>query len=760
MKNYILYLILMLASSCFGQQYIKYVNTFIGTAPAQIEGANNHIEAVNEVLGQTMPTVQLPNGMNSWTPQTSLTENKCISPYYYKDTTFYGFRASHWINGGCTQDYGSVTIMGLTGKLVCKASDRVALYKHEEETATPAYYSNYLSQYKLFNEMTATSHAAIFKFTPHQKDSLYIIVTPNSDRWKGYVEVDVEKKQIRGYNPVHKIYQGLGKEAGFNGYFVVQFDKNFTVYGTYSDESVNDGGKQLSCLPNVGAYIGFSVKKDEHVTVKCGTSFTSMEAAATNLAKEIPGWNFVQVRKRAEKTWNKHLSKLEVVSSKRQELEEFYSAFYRASLLPRTFNDVDGSYPSFGSGKTIEKARDFVYYDDFSAWDIYRAQIPLLNITDPEKISDMVESLLKKYEQGGWLPIFPCWNSYTSAMIGDHTIAIICDAFIKGTPIRNVEKVYEAMRKNAFEQPVNYEEYASGKGRRSLTSYLKYGYIPLEDPVKEAFHKNEQVSRTLEYAYDDFVLSQVAKKLGKQEDYKKLSVRALNYKNVIDPVSGYARGRYENGSFIEKFKPFEKQQFITEGYPIHYTWYVPHDPKGLMVSMGGKEVFISKLDSLFDEKLYWHGNEPSHQIAYLYNWVGQPWKTQFQISEILKREYKNKPGGLSGNDDAGQMSAWYVFSAIGFYPVCPGTTQYAIGTPKYTQTTVNVSKSIRFVLKARNVSDKNIYIQSALLNGKPYDKTFIEHSDIIAGGLIEFQMGDCPSKWGSKVADVPYSFSK
>ena len=435
----------------------------------------------------------------------------------------------------------------------------------------------------------------------------------------------------------------------------------------------------------------------------------------------------------------------------------FYGAFYRASFLPHTFNDIDGRYPSFANGTPIcQLPEGETYYEDYSMWDTYRALHPMINLLFPTKGGDMMQSLVHKYEQGGWLPIFPCWNSYTAAMIGDHCISAISDAYCKGIRNFDVDKAYEGMRKNAFETPSNLDEYKNGMGRRALTSYLEYGYIPLEDGVPDAFHTKEQVSRTLEYAYDDFALAQMAKALGKTDDYQALIRRAANYRNVIDPRTGYAQGRHADGTFLNDANAFNFARFITEGAPCHYTWYVPQDPYGLMASMGGKDKYVAKLDSMFSEQRYWHGNEPCHQVAYMFNYAGEPWKTQSAVRHVMETEYLNEPGGLSGNDDAGQMSAWYMFAAMGFYPVCPGTPYYILASPSFPSFTLNLESGKKFTVKARNASQRNIYIQSATLNGKPYTRNYITHQDIVNGGVMEFVMGDKPNKeWGTAAEDCP-----
>ena len=499
------------------------------------------------------------------------------------------------------------------------------------------------------------------------------------------------------------------------------------------------------------------MEKNEQVLAKVGSSFTDLKGASQNLDAEIPHWDFDITQKELTDIWEKHLSKIEVTTPSDEAKDKFYGAMYRASFLPRQINDVDGRYPSFAGGDSIMKLTNMEhYYTDFSMWDTYRALHPYINLMEPTKGGEMMQSLVLMYDQGGWLPIFPCWNSYTSAMIGDHCIAAIGDAYSKGIRNFDIEKAYEAMRKNAFETPASEEDYKNGKGRRALDSYLKYGYIPLEDEVPDAFHTKEQVSRTLEYAYDDFVLAQIAKALGKSNDYNELTQRSKNYKNVIDPTTGYAQGRHADGRFMTEENAFNFTKFITEGAPCHYTWYVPQDVYGLMEVMGGKEKFSAKLDSMFSQQRYWHGNEPCHQIVYLFNYAGEPWKTQREVRHIMDTEYLNTTGGLSGNDDAGQMSVWYLFSALGFYPVCPGSPYYIIGSPSFEESVLKLENGKQFKIKANGASADNIYIESAKLNNKEYDKNYISHDDIMQGGTLEFFMSNTPNKeWGSSTESLP-----
>lgn len=744
-------LLLAAVLAAAAQSPLELVETRIGTAPSLTKTAGLFGKKTEE-FGQCIPAVLEPHGMNFWTPQTRDTERKCVSPYYYNDTTLQGFRNSHWLVGGCTQDYGSMTLMPLYGTLRTSPQARASRTDHAYEISTPAYYSNRLLSEGITAELTGRSRAAIFRFTYDNAGDAYLVVNPNSDEAMGYVEIDTINNRITGYNPVHRIYQGWGEPAGYAGYFVIQLDRKPLEYGVFSGDSVMAGKLSAGNLPAVGAYVRFKVDKGEQVIVRAASSFTDAEGALRNMEAEIPHTDFERTRAELTDIWNHRLGMIKVKGATPDEQTKFYSALYRTSMLPRTFNDVDGRYPRFGAGSTIETvAPGHTYYDDYSMWDTYRALHPLLNIITPDASADMMQSLVTKYEQGGWLPIFPCWNSYTSAMIGDHCIAAIADAYVKGIRGFDVEKAYEGMRKNAFTTPESFDDYRNGMGRRALPSYIKYGYIPLEDSVKEAFHKQEQVSRTLEYAFDDFALSRIARALGHDADADTLEARALNYRNIIDPSTGYANGRHADGRFLTGSNPFGFTKFITEGAPCHYTWYVPHHQRGLMEAMGGREAYAAKLDSMFTHGRYWHGNEPCHQVAWLFNYAGQPWKTQQAVRHILDTEYLPVPGGLSGNDDAGQMSAWYVFGALGFYPVCPATPYYAIGSPVFPRAEIAVGNGRTFTIEAEGTSPENIYIQSATLNGKPYNKSYISHSDITGGGVLRFIMGPRPNPaWGTE----------
>lgn len=735
------------------ESLLTYVDTRVGTA-ASITQTAGLFGKKTEEYGQVLPAVLEPNGMNFWTPQTQDTEKKCKAPYYYKDSLMQGFRNSHWIVGGCTQDFGSMTLMPLSGTLRLQPEARGTHFTHESEISTPAYYAVTFEDEQIRAELTGRSRSAIFRFTYTDQENAWLVVNPNSDEGLGYIEIDTLKKEIRGYNPVHRIYQGWGEPAGYNGWFVLQYQNEIAEFGTFHGDTIFKGKNIMPKGAAIGAYIRFK-DSTEPILVKVASSFTNMEGAQKNLQAEIPHWSFEKTRRELTDIWEEHLSQIRIQTSDQISKQQFYGALYRASFLPHTFNDVDGCYPSFATGTPIRQLPEGeTYYDGYSMWDTYRALHPLINLLTPSKGGHMMQSLVHKYEQSGWLPIFPCWNSYTAAMIGDHCISAISDAYIKGIRNFDIETAYQAMRQNAFEQPTHLSDYKNGQGRRALDSYLKYGYIPLEDEVADAYHTQEQVSRTLEYAYDDFALAQVAKALGKTEDAEILMQRAQNYRHVIHPQTGYAHGRHADGRFLDASNPFTFARFITEGAPCHYTWYVPHDPYGLMECMGGPENYIAKLDSMFSELRYWHGNEPCHQVAYMFNYAGQPWKTQKAVRHILATEYLQAPGGLSGNDDAGQMSAWYVFSAMGFYPVCPGSPYYVLGSPTFPSLNIRLENGKIFTMEAVNASNENIYIQSAELNGKPYTLNYIHHQDIMNGGHFRFVMGDKPNpSWGSKKED-------
>ena len=670
----------------------RAINTMVGTDYATTVSAGRYGKG-SEEHGQTLPAVLVPHGMNFWAPQTQDTEQKCRAPYYYRDSLFQGFRASHWLVGGCTQDYGSFTLMPMTGPLRLKPEARATPFNHNDELSHPYYYGVYLPKEKLMTEITATSRAAIFRFMPDEAGQLHVVVNPNSDYREGFVAVDSARQCIWGYNPVHRIYQGWGEQAGFSGWFVAQFQRPFRQCGV--KDSV--------------AYVTLDVKAGEQVLVKAATSFTGIDGAWRNLRAELPGWDFLGTRLALDSVWQNELRTIEVEDSDKAKVNQFYGDLYRTAFEPHAISDVDGRYPVFASGKPMmpdSTDAGRTRYMDFSMWDIYRAEFPLLLLTHLQRASDMIQSLGGMYREGGWMPIFPCWNSYTSAMIGDHAAALVADAVAKGLD-----------RTHPFDL--------------------------LEDSVKEAFHTQEQVSRTLEYAYDDYCVAQVAKALNQEKDYQTLMRRSHNWVNVLNPRTGWADGRHADGRWLGNSNLTGRLPFITEGAVMHYSFYVPHDIPGLIRVMGGRKAFVQKLDTLFGFRhdgcrdstyYYWHGNELCHHIAYLYALAGEPWKTQLLVSDILRTEYRDVPGGLSGNDDAGQMSAWQVFSMLGFYPVCPGSADYVIGLPQFRCASIG-----RLTIETQG---EGSYIQRMTWNGEPYISYILTHEMVVSGGRLIVELGE------------------
>ena len=747
--------VLLMLSSCtpdFAQDIVKYVQPMAGTAKATTASAQKHGSG-GELFANTIPAVTTPFAMTQWTPETQTTENKCAPPYLYTDSIFYGLRGSHWLSGSCTQDYGSFTVMPITGYL--KTMGYGAAFQHKDEIATPYLYRLNLKQYHVQVSVTATPRCGMMQFMMDKTDSLYLLIIPNSDYHEGFIKVDAQRREIYGYNPVHRIYQGWGKSAGFSGFFVIKFERVPATTGTFA----GDMAFTASSIKNesgVGAYAGFKMQKGEKLVIRIGTSFTSLDEARKNLQAEMPGYDFDKAVATCKTIWQKALGQISIATDNIRDKRIFYTSFYHTMQQPRLFNDADGSYPMFANYYHTAKLDKGNYYDDFSMWDVYRAEIPLYEILDRPFVNNIVRSLIIKGEQGGWMPIFPCWNNYTSEMIGDHTISVISSAYLKGIRNFDVGEAYKLLRQNAFDTPLNKSDYVEGKGRRALDSYLKYGYIPLEDSVPDAFHKKEQVSRTIEYAYDDYALSQFAKKLGKTADYTLLIKRAGNYANVFDPAVGMVRGRYADGKWISSFDPDRRESYITEGTPRQYTFYVPQDVPALAKLMGGPARLESALDSLFIKDQYWHGNEPGHQIAFMYDYTPSPWKTQRQVRKILAEEYSDGPGGLGGNDDAGQMSAWYMFGAMGFYPVNPVSGQFLFCSPIFDRVSLKLPQGEILNIQCHKSSKNAAYIHNVKWNGKDMKNDFISYDELIKGGRLEFFLQDKPDvNWLAKPDNQP-----
>lgn len=717
---------------------IQYVVPLIGTGPSTGPSEQKYNQRA-EAWGQDIPAVSTPFAMTQWTPENRPGENTCLPPYYYMAQKIQGFRGSHWLGGSCVQDYGSFTIMPITGILATFPSERASLFSHETEVSTPYYYSCLLMKYQIMVEMTSTPRAGFFRFSYVDKEQSYILISPNSSEGQGYVKIDPAKNEIYGYNPVHRIYQGSGQPDGFNGYFVVRFNKPLQKYGCFFQMEDHKGEKELGGKPDIGAYAKFDISEGDVILAKVGTSFTSIDEARANLDAEIPHWKFDETKAESEKIWNDILNSIQLKGGKQEDYIKFYTAIYHSMLYPRTFSDVSGTYPAFDGNKKTEKIeKGHVYYDDFSLWDTFRAQLPLVSLIAPDKYEDMMKSLVLKAEQGNWLPVFPLRNSYTSAMVGDHANTALGDAYTKGFDI-NIDKAYPYMRKNAFEASDS-NDFKDGKGRQGIKSYLKYGYIPLEDSIKEAYHKNGQVSCTLEYAMTDFVLSKVADKYGKTDDAKILNQRAKNYQLVFDSDTKSMRGKYLNGTWSKEYNPYSNVSYLTAGTSLQYGWFVPHDIYGLFDLIGSKQQVHEKLDNFFTSGEYLPDDESCHHIPYLYNYLGDYTATQKIVKNVLSTEYTQFDGGIPGNDDSGQISAWYALSAMGFYPVCPGTSEYQLSSPIFEEVRLNLNPKYypggKFVLKINN-KDTYAAFAKVKLNGKevPF---ILKHDDIRKGGTLNF----------------------
>lgn len=762
----------LLASACqqgkdeTAVHYTDYVNPMVGT----------------DFHGHTFPGAALPGGMVQLSPDTGTEGWDWCSGYHYSDSSLLGFSHLHRSGMGAG-DWGDVLLVPTTGELKVTPGSKEnpdegyrSRFSHEEETASPGYYSVNLKDYGVKAELTVSERAGFHRYTFPKTDAAHIILDAGhgireNNRMGSEVKI-VSDTEIVGHRKSH----GFVKHK--NVYFCAKFSKPFKSSGTWTDDVLNENSKEASGK-YIGAFVNYETSENETIEVKVGISYTSIEQARLNLDTEIPGWNFDEIKENAVESWNNALRKIEIEvpeangeAYNHAKKVTFYTALYHALLFPATFSDVDGKY--VGLDGQVHTATDFTYLSDFSLWDTFRAEMPLLTLIEPRRNADAIRTMLAQYEQGGWLPTPQQFgNSYTNDMIGDHPVAVIVDAYQKGISDFDAEKAYEAVKKNAMETPP--ADHPS-RGRVGLDDYLKYGYIPY-DKLRES------VSRTLEYAYNDWCVAQLAKALGKNADYELFMKRAANYKNVIDETTGLARPKDSNGKWLTPFNPTfvgqGNERHYTEANAWQYTWFVPHDVQGLIDLVGGRQNFLNKLDTLFTMSTevqettsditgligqYAHGNEPSHHVLYLYNYAGAPWKTQELARKVMDELYHDGPDGLCGNEDMGQMSAWYVLSSIGFYPVCPGQNVYVIGSPQFSKVTLHLDRSYynadHFVVEALNNSKENKYIQSAVLNGNSLDKPWFTHEQIKNGNTLVFQMGPEPNKnWGSRPEDAPPSLT-
>lgn len=726
------------------KEYTGYVNPFIGT------GGHGH----------THPGAMLPHGMIQPGPDTRIDGWDSCSGYYYEDSTINGFAHTRLSGTGCA-DFGDFLLMPTVGEqkveYLGKESQQrpfASAFSHRNEYAEPGYYSVFLDTYGVKAELTATERAAMHRYTfPESKESGFILDMDYNIQQQTNQVMEVEAVNdtvLCGYK--RSAYWAWQQDL----YFYAVFSKPFT-HTLYTD-TIEEGGQQI---PVCKMLLRFDTAEDEQVMVRFSISSVDGEGARQNLLAELPDWDFDKVRADARKTWNDCLSKIEVKTEDPDQLAIFYTAMYHAFLSPNLFTDVDGRYLGMDLKVHTTDKEDPVY-TTFSIWDTFRALHPLLTIIDPHTNESYIRSLLKKQREGGVFPKWDCAANYTGTMIGYHAASIITDAYVKGYRDFDVREAYQACLRTA--------EYDTTGivGPKWLVPFVmpraRYykdalGYIPCD-------LENESVAKALEYAYDDWCISVLADSLGDVETRDKYARFAGAYKSYFDPETRFMRGRDSKGKWRTPFNPrssTHRSDDYCEGTAWQWTWFVPHDVPSLVGLMGGEEAFAGKLDSLFTVSSelegetvsadisgligqYAHGNEPSHHIIHLYNYVNRPWRTQELVDSVLHSQYRNAPDGLSGNEDCGQMSAWYILNAMGFYQVCPGEPVYSIGRPLFEEVTIHLPGQKDFVIRTKNNSKENKYVQSILLNGKPLEQPFFTHSDLTAGGVMEISMGAEPFK--------------
>lgn len=735
------------------KDWTQYVNPLMGTQ-----------SSFELSTGNTYPAIARPWGMNFWTPQTGKMGDGW--QYTYTANKIRGFKQTHqpspWIN-----DYGQFSIMPVTGKLEFDEEKRASWFSHKGEIATPSYYKVYLAEHDVVTEMTPTERAVLFRFTFPENEHSYIVVDAFD---KGsYVKVIPEENKIIGYTTRNS----GGVPENFKNYFVIEFDKPFTYKGTFADKKLEEGNLEQKA-DHTGAIIGFSTRKGEIVHARIASSFISFEQAAQNL-KELGNDSFEQLAQKGNDAWNKVLGKIEVEGGNLDQYRTFYSCLYRSLLFPRKFYEftADGQPVHYSpyNGQVLPG----YMYTDTGFWDTFRCLFPFLNLMYPSVNKEIQEGLINTYKESGF---FPEWASpgHRGCMIGNNSASVLVDAYMKGVKVDDVKTLYEGL----IHGTENVHPEVSSTGRLGYQYYNKLGYVPYDVKI------NENTARTLEYAYDDWCIYQLAKALNRpKKEIELFAKRAMNYRNVFDKESKLMRGRNENGQFQSPFSPLKWGDAFTEGNSWHYSWSVFHDPQGLIDLMGGKKMFITMLDSafavppVFDDSYYGqviheiremtvmnmgnyaHGNQPIQHMIYLYNYAGQPWKAQYWLRQVMDRMYTPGPDGYCGDEDNGQTSAWYVFSALGFYPVCPGTDEYVIGAPLFKKATLHFENGNNLVIDAQNNSKENLYIESLRVNGQESTRNYLKHADLLRGGTIEFKMGSQPNlNRGINDDDAPYSFSK
>lgn len=750
---------LLLSICCLGcalwaqaKDFTQYVNPLMGT-----------LSSFELSTGNTYPAIARPWGMNFWTPQTGKMGDGW--QYVYTANKIRGFKQTHqpspWIN-----DYGQFSIMPVTGKPEFDEDKRASWFSHKGEIALPYYYKVYLAEYDVVTEFTPTERAVLFRFTFPENENSYVVVDAFD---KGsYIKIIPEQNKIIGYT----IRNSGGVPDNFKNYFVIEFDKPFSYQASVADSALVENQSEQTA-GHAGAIIGFKTRKGEIVHARVASSFISFEQADRNL-KELGSDSFETLVQKGQDAWNQVLGKIEVDGGNLDQYRTFYSCLYRSVLFPRAFFEFDeAGNPVHYSPYNGEVLPGYMYTDT-GFWDTFRCLFPFLNLMYPSVNKQIQEGLINTYKESGF---FPEWASpgHRGCMIGNNSASILADAYLKGIKVDDVTTLYEGL----IHGTKNVHPEVSSTGRLGYEYYNELGYVPYDVKI------NENTARTLEYAYDDWCIYQMAKALNRpKKELKLFADRAMNYKNVFDKESLLMRGRNKDGQFQAPFSPLKWGDAFTEGNSWHYSWSVFHDPQGLIDLMGGEKVFVEMLDSvfivppLFDDSYYGqviheiremtvmnmgnyaHGNQPIQHMIYMYNYAGQPWKAQYWLRQVMNRMYTPGPDGYCGDEDNGQTSAWYVFSALGFYPVCPGTDEYVLGAPLFKKATLHFENGNSLVIDAANNNSENMYIESLRLDGNAYTKNYLKHGDLLKGGVLKFDMGSKPNlQRGTQVEDYPYSFS-
>lgn len=740
MKQYKIYflLLILILSSCSKtpKNYLQFVDMTVGTSFSSIPSTIENRE--ERISGQTIIAAGSPFAMTQYTVQYHSTEMPCNPPYYFGTVHTHGFRATHWLSGACDKDYGSVGILPtkLSEEFKFLPDRRQTLALVQNDVINPAYLAVGFPDLQLMAEVTGTKRCGIFRFSWFLPDDPTLLITINNDDNLGYIKVDTEMQEIVGYNPVNRKAFTNRESAGISGFFVIKFDQVINKFGTFGNFDIEHGSTENKDQRQMGAYVSFQPEEGKAVKMKIGTSFTSIENARQNLETEIKDWNFDAMKEQSEKEWNELLGTIEVESEDTTDIKNFYTSLYHSLLQPRLYSDANGDYPAFSQQYEIKNTQDFEYYGDFSAWDIHRAQMPLLSLVAPKQYNDMVKSIVEKAKDGGWLPTSTRLNSYSSKQTGDYLTSILTDAAIKGFDF-DKETALQLMLKNAT-QIADSTTLHEGKGRAGLESYLNFGYIPLDETSGQEL--TDQVTRTLDYAFNDWCIAQIAEHLEDTETTNNFDFRALNYSNVFDDEAQLMNGRYGDGSFFEGLQPQDSESFFSEGTAYKYLFQVPHDVPGLIDLVMGDEAFNQKLDQFLQSSDYFHADPGSHHVPFLYNYTGNWDKTQETVKRLLNTRYKLGPGGLAGRENAGQLSAWYVFGAMGFYPVCPGSDEYQLSSPLFEKITVHLDKEYypagKLVLESDQNAKNTIY-QNASLNGDETG-TILKHSEIKKGATLKF----------------------